>query len=238
MNYNFCRFRLPKCEIKKTVLIVFNRDHAHHRGKWGEMRSLNIIPIMHCNAARFPLFAWRINVTLKLTSLQDCGNVCIFVAHSVYERKVIRVIVTSTMIKLGQCNPHPLHHRQGWKREQKKESWGHHHQNLCTDLSMGTLERALLSPWVGNRVVVGLKTSRDCFDVFFPPLYVCALHCYNLDPCILPAVVSMSQCCHDYLILPVLPLTDFQSVALKIFLLKENPPQQTERKDSILRNLH
>lgn len=41
--------------------------------------------------------------------------------YSVCERKVIRVIVTSTMIKLGQCNPHPPPPQARLKKEKKKE---------------------------------------------------------------------------------------------------------------------
>lgn len=71
------------------------------------------------------------------------------------ERKVIRVIVTSTMTKLGQCNPHPLHYRQGWKRKKREgEGWGCHHQTVCKDMSMGTLERGSFSLWVGMCVVL------------------------------------------------------------------------------------
>ena len=40
---------------------------------------------------------------------RDCEWVKRPAVYSVCERKVIRVIVTSTMIKLGQCNPPSLH---------------------------------------------------------------------------------------------------------------------------------
>ncbi|MED6248888.1 hypothetical protein ATANTOWER_006524 [Ataeniobius toweri] len=50
---------------------------------------------------------------LTLLSANASGQPALSVAHSVCEGKVIRVIVTSTMTKLGQCNPNPLHCRQG-----------------------------------------------------------------------------------------------------------------------------
>lgn len=109
---------------------------------------------------------------------------------TVCEREVIRVIVTSTMIKLGQCNPHPLHHRQGWKR--KKKRWGHHHQTLCMDISMGTQERGLLPLWVGNCVVLGTEGIPRLFCRVPSSPVVCGLQCHVI---ICPPVFPLYPLC-------------------------------------------
>lgn len=61
---------------------------------------------------------------------------------------------------------------------------------------MGTLERGLLSLWVGNCVVVGPKASPDHFDVSLPRSLWFIVSRYNLPPCILslPSFVSVSRC--------------------------------------------
>lgn len=76
---------------------------------------------------------------------------------TVCERKVIRAIVTSTMTKLGQCNPPtppPSTTGKAEKGKKEGEGWGCRHQTVCKDISMGTLERGLLSLRVGICIVL------------------------------------------------------------------------------------
>lgn len=148
-----------------------------------------------CNASR-EMHRWGLYFTLVLLTvcwsydyeLSEKATIQPAV-YSVCERKVIRVIVTSTMIKLGQCNPHPPPPQAKLKKEKKKrerERWGCHHQSLCVDISMGTLERGWLSLWVGICVVLGTEGIQRLFlTCSFLPCSLCfTVSRYNLSLCI------------------------------------------------------
>lgn len=131
------------------------------------------------------------SLCLSMSHLSVCGPDCEWVKRpraslqfTVCERKVIRVIVTSTMIKLGQCNPHPPPPQARLKKEKKKN------EDAVTSLC------AWIWAWGHWSVVCFLHGSVSvlCWDWRHPQIILtcsflpCSL-CftvsrYNLSPCI------------------------------------------------------
>lgn len=90
-----------------------------------------------------------LTVWLKRTNTPlHCVDVCADEVFTMCEWKVIRVMLTSTMTKLGQCNPTPLHHRlrrQGWKREKDEDAI----TKLCAwTYACGKRKHGVLCLWV------------------------------------------------------------------------------------------
>lgn len=129
---------------------------------------------------------YRVVLTSLFGPTSNCSGVklpvasLLFLSHTLFVKgKVIRVIVTSTMIKLGQCNPNPPPLQARLKQRGGKED-EEAITRLRVDLNMETLERALLARWVGNCVVLGLNSPHNCSDMFLPLPVVCDLWCISM----------------------------------------------------------
>lgn len=111
---------------------------------------------------------------------------------TVCESKVIKVIVTSTMIKLGQCNPHPPPPQARLKRGEKKmriaspdsvRGCNHGDTGAWFAFSMG---------WYLCCVGTSHGATPDYLDMFLPPFVVCGLQCHVM---ICPPVSSPDPIC-------------------------------------------